>query len=643
VLASGTWTSGYLPKINGTYTIGNSLVQDNGSTVSISTGSTVLSIDRTGGATALLELKTGGTVRGYLGADASMPFVFYNQSPTALMYLNSSGNLGLGVTPSAWSGFPAMQFTSNFSISALGTGKNAYFDGTDYRYISTNYASLFQQTSGGVFAWLQAPSGTAGNAITFTQAMTLLANGNLGVGIATPLSILHIEKSSQDNILAVIGQSGYEGALFLSSAGSGKDANIVVGNNRNLEFHTSSSATPVVDGTLRMTLTSSGVLTLPTTGSLEVGYSATQGLYKLDVNGTGRFITSLTIGAGASQANIYLNRSATTSVENAIRWQTNGTSDWYLGSAASGANSDLEFYNYGIGAVNFKLTRSTGAATFSSSVTASEMFIGSTSGFLTLGSTTSYGRIGSGGGGVTMYLNGATRGGGGYAASGTCLISLDGQFAVTDSSTAVTKFRVETNGNVLIGTTTDAGTGKLQVNGCIVSSSPGGGVNAATFYDRTGAVGAEVNQYGTLAAYSGILNNNGDYASGASGTALVFKAGSVEQFRISATNMVVIGSVTATSFFESSDSRLKTLIQDNYQTKGIASITPKLYTKNGKVELGYYAQDFVGILDSAVSKGSDDMLSLSYREVLVAKVYALEQEIKELKGRKFNISTTKLK
>jgi hypothetical protein len=100
---------------------------------------------------------------------------------------------------------------------------------------------------------------------------------------------------------------------------------------------------------------------------------------------------------------------------------------------------------------------------------------------------------------------------------------------------------------------------------------------------------------------------------------------------------------TATGFFESSDSRLKTLIQDNYQTKGIASITPKLYTKNGKVELGYYAQDFVGILDSAVSKGSDDMLSLSYREVLVAKVYALEQEIKELKGRKFNISTTKLK
>jgi hypothetical protein len=94
-----------------------------------------------------------------------------------------------------------------------------------------------------------------------------------------------------------------------------------------------------------------------------------------------------------------------------------------------------------------------------------------------------------------------------------------------------------------------------------------------------------------------------------------------------------VGSIYAGAFFEGSDMRLKTLIKDNYQTKGIASITPKLYTKNGKVELGYYAQDLVGVLDSAVSKGEDEMLSLSYREVLVAKVYALEQEIKELKAK----------
>jgi hypothetical protein len=92
-------------------------------------------------------------------------------------------------------------------------------------------------------------------------------------------------------------------------------------------------------------------------------------------------------------------------------------------------------------------------------------------------------------------------------------------------------------------------------------------------------------------------------------------------------------SVTATSFFESSDKTIKTLIEDNYQTKGIESVTAKLYTKNGKEELGYFAQDVQGILPSAVSVGSDGLLSLSYREVLVAKVQRTESEIDKLKRR----------
>jgi hypothetical protein len=37
----------------------------------------------------------------------------------------------------------------------------------------------------GFHAWYTAPSGTAGNAITFTQAMGLDVSGNLLVGLAT--------------------------------------------------------------------------------------------------------------------------------------------------------------------------------------------------------------------------------------------------------------------------------------------------------------------------------------------------------------------------------------------------------------------------------------------------------------------------
>jgi hypothetical protein len=89
-------------------------------------------------------------------------------------------------------------------------------------------------------------------------------------------------------------------------------------------------------------------------------------------------------------------------------------------------------------------------------------------------------------------------------------------------------------------------------------------------------------------------------------------------------------SVTATSFFESSDKTIKTLIEDNYQAKGIESVIAKLYVKNGKQELGYFAQDVQGILPSAVSVGADGLLSLSYREVHTAKIARLEQRIEEL-------------
>jgi hypothetical protein len=91
-------------------------------------------------------------------------------------------------------------------------------------------------------------------------------------------------------------------------------------------------------------------------------------------------------------------------------------------------------------------------------------------------------------------------------------------------------------------------------------------------------------------------------------------------------------SVTATSFFESSDATIKTLVQDNYQAKGIGSVVAKLYIKNGKQELGYYAQDLQSVLPSAVSKGADGLLNLSYREVHTAKIAALEKRITELES-----------
>ena len=104
--------------------------------------------------------------------------------------VDSAGNLGLGGTPSASSGSAKV-----FEVGSAGNTiraaandvwltSNAYFN-TGWKYGTTTLASAYNQTSG-THAWYTAPSGTAGNAITFTQAMTLDASGNLGIGTTSP-------------------------------------------------------------------------------------------------------------------------------------------------------------------------------------------------------------------------------------------------------------------------------------------------------------------------------------------------------------------------------------------------------------------------------------------------------------------------
>jgi hypothetical protein len=170
----------------------------------------------------------------------------------------------------------------------------------------------------------------------------------------------------------------------------------------------------------------------------------------------------------------------------------------------------------------------------------------------------------------------------------------------------------------------------------------------------------KVNQSGDVFLYDRLAVGTGSFSGSAKllvGTVLTIGSSAVAQFNgfVRIKDQVIIhnnaltaetylqctgsnalttgGSITATSFFESSDATIKTLITDNYQAKGIESVVAKLYVKNGKEELGYYAQDVQGILPSAVSKGEDGLLSLSYREVLVAKVQRTETEIDKLKRR----------
>jgi len=160
---------------------------------------------RSGGTVANNSLEWfDGTNGWYAGVSGGNFFgIAYNSSgaiDNAALRLDSSGNLGLGVTPSTYSVGKAFEIVQS-GVGLLNSGSNdlyltnnAYYN-SGWKYgTSSVLASQYRQNSG-IHSWFYAASGTAGSAVTFTQAMTLDASGNLLVG-TTSGSIHKILKSS---------------------------------------------------------------------------------------------------------------------------------------------------------------------------------------------------------------------------------------------------------------------------------------------------------------------------------------------------------------------------------------------------------------------------------------------------------------
>jgi hypothetical protein len=138
------------------------------------------------------------------GVASNGSLLLQSNGTTTAVTIDASQNVGIGVTPSAWgSSYKAYQvgygslWTGTGSPTFLSVSANSFYSAvaSAYVYSTTGVATDYYQNAG-THVWRTAASGTAGNTISFTQAMTLNANGVLalqgastsanGVGITFP-------------------------------------------------------------------------------------------------------------------------------------------------------------------------------------------------------------------------------------------------------------------------------------------------------------------------------------------------------------------------------------------------------------------------------------------------------------------------
>ena len=173
--------------------------------------------------------------------------------------IDSSGNLGLGVTPSAWGASRSAIETGALgylvsSGSQMNVGQNNYFNGTDFIYKTTGAATIYQQISGAHY-WNIAASGTADG--TAATSLTSAQNGNsytIKVAGTTDFTLIG---AANNNV----------GTTFTKSGGTGAGTGTV---SQNISF------------TQAMTLHASGGLSVGTTsdpGANNIGLAAGGKLY----------------------------------------------------------------------------------------------------------------------------------------------------------------------------------------------------------------------------------------------------------------------------------------------------------------------------------------------------------------------------
>jgi hypothetical protein len=224
-----------------------------------------------------------------------------NTNSVDRLTIDSSGNVGVGVTPNTWTTYKALQVNGASIWSTTGNdtayASNVYYDGAyKFRSASSDKACMYIQFGGQHQFHYTAAAGTAGNTAAFTQAMTLTAAGALLVGCtsapnpgaATTSSGFslngdgnnaYIAHKIDNSILGYFRRDGTDGDVFAfykanSNVGTIAVTTTATAYNTSSDYRLKESAQPLVGGLARVNALKPSVYKWKVNGSAGEGFIA---------------------------------------------------------------------------------------------------------------------------------------------------------------------------------------------------------------------------------------------------------------------------------------------------------------------------------------------------------------------------------
>ena len=551
--------------------------------------------------------------------------------------------------------------TQVLSLALASTSATGALSSTDWNTFNGKQNALTNPVTG---------TGTSGRVPKFngTSSLTdsiIYDNGTrVSIGADVTTSSRFVSASSTSGAYAIIAQGSSGANGIFSTVGS--TGEIFRGQN-------GSGAYYIIDNNANTFLS----------GNLNVGdFSSTS--YRLNVVGTGNFTGALSGTSATFSGQLNLNNNNDVYFGN--------TSGNGIGVYFGNSDSTLHFYNGTGGADLFKIVRSTGAATFSSSVTATN---------LSINTTTTDGRIDVRPNALSSFPiywrnNNGGYGGGVYVTGGNNMQMYLANSAGTENVLiAATGNSWLNGGNVGIGTTTPLQTSAnrtvLTVNGttsAIINIATSDTLRAYLYADSSGSTfetsgtntisasganiialttnGTErmritsggnlsVNSGSTVAPELGVRGTTGSNTIGASARIAIYDdatsgsrswifqidgSSQLRTFYYNGSTWATNGYQTTGGTWTNSDARRKTNIENlEYGLNQVLQLNPKKFNFIHDIEggnfrqkdMGFIAQEVLSVMPLAVDNyidGEKDYYSMNYSNMIPALVNA----IKELKA-----------